>query len=135
MSRKPILTLARFGAIETAVKNHFVDLGSLIFGSAILNLLPVAAAIYLSSVFSQYTGVRFLGESGIAGLIVAGGTFVLVGPTMMFPVLVVGTLATELWGPDHRRLHQWETDFARTVFKDTIPWDRIRVTNMVQASG
>jgi hypothetical protein len=60
---------------------------------------------------------------------------VLAGPTAMFPVFVTGALLMEFGGPSHRGLTQKEINFANQVFKDTIPWDRIVITDMVGAGG
>src|SRR6185312_8549288 len=38
-------------------------------------------------------------------------------------------------GPDHRGLHQNEIDFAKQVFDDTIPWDRVLLVDAVGWQG
>jgi len=122
------------GTIESAVKDFFLDFVWLVVGAGILNLPPVAGAIWLSTYFSRATGIRFLGEGGIVGLIAATGGYVLVGPTVMFPLFLAGYLAFQL-GPKQRSLTQKERDFADAVFKGTIDLDLIRITDMVGLGG
>lgn len=123
------------GAVESFIKDYFIDFASLVFGAAVLGLPPIAGAIYLTSMVMGPSPRRFVGDSGLVGLIAAAGVFILVGPTFMFPVFVTGAVAMELGGPSHRPLHEDEVTFAKRVFNDTIPWKKIIVTDMVGLNG
>lgn len=118
------------GAAENAIKDYFVNVASLIFGAAIVGLPPIAGAIYFSSMLGGLN-VRFLGESGLVGLIASAGEYILAGPEAMFPVFVAAGLVFELGGPSHRSMTQPERDFANQVFKGTIDFDKIVISDMV----
>jgi hypothetical protein len=98
-------------------------------------LPPVFGVIYLTNLFTQFSDkIKFLGESGLVGLIAAGDAFVLVGPTVMFPVFLAAGAAMEL-GPRHRPLRQDEKTFADTVFNGTVDLDLIIITDLVGLGG
>jgi hypothetical protein len=129
------------GALESAVSSTLNELLPFLFGTAILNLSPIAAAIYCSTLIADFVrffggSVNFIADSGLVGLIAAGGAYIFLGPTVMFPVFLGSAFAMEAFGPKHRPLRPSEIEFAKTVFNDnTIPWDRIIVTNMVGLGG
>jgi hypothetical protein len=73
-----------------------------------------------------------LGAPGpLAGVIVAGGTLMIVGPFGLVPAVVAGAAAASVLDVDDRPMTADETNFARQVFGDSIDYGRIRLTNML----
>jgi hypothetical protein len=88
----------------------------------------VAATIVVGSELGALTGVPFAHPPLLAGAAVAGGVILLFGPALVFPAVVAGVLVgAQLHS---RPLRQSEKEFAAQVFGDTLPTDRIRVTNL-----
>ncbi len=71
----------------------------------------------------------------LAGILVAGGTLLIVGPFGLVPAIVAGAVAASLLDVRHRAMYTWERDFAYSVFKDKIDYDRIVITNMSKEGG
>jgi hypothetical protein len=71
----------------------------------------------------------------LAGVVVAGGVFLVVGPFGLVPAIVAGVATASLLDIKHRALHPWERDFADTVFDGQIDYDRIVVTNLSKSGG
>jgi hypothetical protein len=110
-----------------------VDLVEFVAASAVVS--PVLAGIILvGSELAALTDVRVAGPGGLIGLVAAGGAAFLFGGGVILPVLVggllIGTVAVK-----HRKLTQAEQSFARQVFQDTLPFERIVLTNLSGQSG
>ena len=71
----------------------------------------------------------------LAGVLVGGGVFLIVGPFGLVPALVAGAVTVAIVDIEHRGLHDHEKDWARAVFGDKIRYDDIVVTNMVGAEN
>lgn len=72
-----------------------------------------------------------LGAPGtLAGVLVAGGTLMIVGPFGLVPAVVAGAGVASLLDVRDRAMEPFERDFARRVFGDSIDYDRVRLTNM-----
>jgi hypothetical protein len=123
------------GGLVGTVEDIAAELTTFLIGTAVLGIPPVALIALASSTFSRATGVRFLGPGGLVGFTAAAGTFYLFGPAMVFPVFVAGTVAGELILPRHRPLQDGEIEFARKVFGDTIPYDRVILSDLVGIGG
>lgn len=123
------------GGVVGTVEDIAAELTSFLIGTAILGIPPVALIALASSTLGRLTGVRFLGPGGLVGFTAAAGTFYLFGPAMVFPVFVAGTVAGELILPRHRGLSGPEIEFARQVFGDTIPYDRVILSDLVGIGG
>lgn len=123
------------GTIEDAFSQYVLETLTFVFGTAVIGLAPVAAIAYLSSKFSEWTGVRFLGPAGLVGLISAAGVLYLMGPTMVFPVFVGGAAIGALALPSQRKLTDDEIKFGQEVFGNTIPWDQIILSDLVGIGG
>jgi hypothetical protein len=67
---------------------------------------------------------------GIVGVIVAGGAAFVLGPSALLPAFVVGAAVTAAT-VKQRRMTDAEKAFADTVFRGTLPHDRILLTNLV----
>lgn len=89
---------------------------------------PVAAFIVLGSELGELSGVSFAAPGLPAGILVAGGTVFLFGPGMIIPAVIAGALVATQF--KSRSLHEEEKQLARKVFADTLPFDRIRLTNL-----
>jgi hypothetical protein len=88
----------------------------------------VAAVIVVGSELGALSGLPFEHPPLLAGAAVAGGVVLLFGPNMVFPAVVAGLAAgTQL---ESRSLRDAEKQFAATVFGNTLPVSRIRVTNL-----
>lgn len=74
---------------------------------------------------------------GLVGVAVAGGVLVVFGPSAIVPAIVAAAaagVAVEL-ALEHRPMTGAERAFAESVFRATLPVDRIRLTNMVGIGG
>ncbi|HUF38986.1 MAG TPA: hypothetical protein VMN57_10715 [Anaerolineales bacterium] len=119
------------GGVVGAIEDVAGELFTFLLGTAVLAMPPVAAIALVSSTIGRLTGERFLGPGGLVGLASAMGTYYLFGPTLVFPAFLGGTIIGELALPGHRLLEPDEIDFAKKVFGDTIPYERIRLTDLV----
>jgi hypothetical protein len=70
----------------------------------------------------------------LAGVISAGAALFVVGPSIIFPVFVAGAIAGAA-AIDHRPAEPEEREFADQVFGSSLPWGRIRLTNLVGLGG
>lgn len=73
--------------------------------------------------------------SVLAGVIVGGGTLLIVGPFGLVPAVVAGAIAVAVTNVKHRKMTQAERDFADTVFAGTIDYNRVVITNMTHSNG
>jgi hypothetical protein len=71
----------------------------------------------------------------LAGILVAGGTLLIVGPFGLVPAIVAGAVTASLADVRHRALYPSERDFADRVFGGTIDYNRVVVTNMTHDGG
>jgi hypothetical protein len=93
----------------------------------------LAGAILIGSELGDLTDVRVVGPGGLVGFVGAAGSAFLFGGGVAIPVLVgmaVGDLSVQ-----HRPLRDHEESFARQVFQDTIPYERVLVTNLSGLGG
>ena len=66
----------------------------------------------------------------LAGVTVAGGILLVFGPSAIIPALVAGTATALLTDIQFRPMNQDEINLAFRVFKDTLPIERIVLTNL-----
>ncbi len=66
----------------------------------------------------------------LAGIAVAGGVFLIVGPFGLVPAIVAGAVTASLLDVRHRALWPSERTFADKVFGGQIDYDRVVVTNL-----
>lgn len=108
--------------------------GSLAAGAAMAG--PVGVCFMLGVHAADQLGIdEALGTAGLAGVAVASGVLVVFGPSAIVAALVAGVAAgvgVEL-SLRHRRLtdRPREVQFANSVFKGSLPVDRIVLTNML----
>lgn len=95
---------------------------------------PVAMVILEASIVADLTGVHIPGELGLAGLVAAEGQFFLFGPTYFIPVFIAGALVTAALFK-RRDLHTDEIEEAKKVFGETVPYDKIVVSNLEGPGG
>jgi hypothetical protein len=95
---------------------------------------PATLVIWGASSVSDLTGVGIPGELGLAGLILAEGQYFLFGPTYFIPVFIGGALVTAALF-ERRDLRIEEIDEAKRVFGDTVPYDKIVVSNLEGLGG
>lgn len=68
----------------------------------------------------------------LAGILVAGGILLVVGPYGLVPAIVAGVAVAALVDVKHRALESWERDVADRVFGGQLDYDRIVLTNMTR---
>ncbi|MGP3992086.1 hypothetical protein [Streptomyces sp. 3N207] len=94
----------------------------------------LAALVLVGSEIGDVADTSIIGPGGLCGVMAAGGAAFLLGPTMIVPAFVGGVLIGETL-IRHRRLNAAEEAMARELFEDTLPWDKIRLTNLSGQNG
>jgi hypothetical protein len=97
--------------------------------AANLVLGEIGLVILIGSELADF-GVHIGTPGDLAGLLVAGGTLLVLGPFGMIPAIVAGATTGALVDVKHRSMHQDEKDFADRVFHGKIDYRRVTVTNM-----
>lgn len=113
------------------IGDTIADIAKFVFTRGILNSIPgvgpAAAAIYTGVELGSITGIRFGDpEDSFPGLVMAGTTGLLISPLVGIAIVVALAGAN----PESRRLRPEEIEFARQVFKDSIPYERVVLTNL-----
>jgi len=89
----------------------------------------IAGAIVVGSELGAATEIPFLHPTILAGVFVAGGIILLMGPWMILPAVVAGIAAAEAL-VQARSMRDPEKQFATEIFgEDTLPIGRILITN------
>jgi hypothetical protein len=116
----------------------FADFMEFVWSAALLSPLPGASAlaglVLVGSEMDKLAGVRIVGPGGLVGLAAAGAGTVLVGPGAVVPLFVGGVLAASS-AIRHRKLAEAERVALREVFGDSIPFDRVILTNATGLGG
>lgn len=114
------------------------DLLEFVAAAAVLSPIPggpaLAGLVFLGSELDKLADVRIVGPGGLVGIAVAGGVTFLLGPTMIIPAFVAGTLVGNL-AIKHRAMSDAEKAFAGVVFGNSLPTDRIILTNLSNTQG
>jgi len=125
-----------FRGIVGTLADRLADVIDLMAGLAVLApVIPgapaLAALVLVGSELSELTGVHLTGQGvgGLAGVVAAAGGAFIFGPSVIVPAFVAGSLAGEL-AIRHREAETHEREFAEKVFGATLPWNRIRLTNL-----
>ena len=93
----------------------------------------IAVVIVGGSELGDITGIKFADPSGLPGVAVAGATILVFGPNVILPAVIAGAVvASEI---KHRSLQDEEKALAALVFGDTLPTDRIVLTNLPGLGG
>jgi hypothetical protein len=95
---------------------------------------PLAGIILVGSELADLADVHVVGAGGLVGLVTAAGASFLFGGGVILPVLVAGLVAGEVQ-VKHRPLFEHEITFAQRVFGDTLPFNKIEVTNLSGIGG
>jgi hypothetical protein len=105
-------------ALEAVAANAVVGLGGML--------------VVLGSELGAATGAKIGTPGVLAGAAVIGGMVMIFGPGFVFPAIVAGVDVGRVVDSDikSKALQQDAIDFARRVFGDTIPYDRIICTNI-----
>jgi hypothetical protein len=90
--------------------------------------------VVASNALRELTGVRVIGPQGMVGLLATAGGAFLLGPGAIIPVFVTSAVIGDI-AVKHREASPAEQGFAAQVFRDTLPWDRILLTNLSGANG
>lgn len=94
----------------------------------------VGALIIVGDELTQ-AGVNLATPDVLAGLLVAGGVLLVLGPFGAIPALIAGIATAELAKVDHRQLEHDERLFADQVFMGSLDYDRIWLTNLSRDGG
>jgi hypothetical protein len=90
----------------------------------------VGAVIVLGGELGAATGATFTNPNVLAGVTVGSAILLVFGPSAIIPALIAGATTVLLTDIKIRRMNDAETALAFQVFKDTLPIDRILVTNL-----
>jgi len=117
----------------------FADFMEFVWSAALLNpVLPgipaLAGLVLVGSEMDKLAGVRVVGPGGLVGVAAAGAGTVLVGPNVVVPLFVGGVLAASA-AIEHRPLDEGERMALKAVFGDSIPFERVILTNATGAGG
>jgi hypothetical protein len=133
------MDLRSHGQLETnlgkdlsGVLGGLVDVGKTVLETYVAAQFAgaVGAVIVLGSELGSATGQTFINPNILAGLTVAGGILVVFGPSAIIPALAAGTGTALLADIRYRSMNNEEIILARKVFKDKLPIDRIRITDL-----
>lgn len=87
----------------------------------------VAAVVVVGSELGALTEVPFLHPTAVAGVFVAAGAILILGPRAVIPAIVAGVAAAS--EVKARPLRESEKALANRIFGDTLPYGRILITN------
>jgi hypothetical protein len=90
----------------------------------------VGAVIVLGGELSAATGITFENPHLLAGVTVGGAILLVFGPSAIIPALVAGAATALLTDIQFRPMRDDEIALASRVFRDTLPVDRILLTNL-----
>jgi hypothetical protein len=119
------------GFAEGAFEAFVTFLGSEVIAGPFLGLV-----FMLGSELTQVLGTAVVGPGALPGVVVAAGAAWLLGPGTIFPVVagvVAGAVADALI--NHRKMTGDEMTFADTVFKGTVPYRKIWLTDLSRDEG
>ncbi len=98
---------------------------------------PVGCVIVIGNELGSAAGVAPVSPGSIAGVAVFEGVVYVFGPNMIIPAVIsgiaVGNAVNDAIG--FRSLRPEEIEFAAKVFLNSIPFDRIRLTNLSHGGG
>jgi hypothetical protein len=94
-------------------------------------------AILIGRELAIAAGIQIPIGGALAGVIVTGGSVLVLGPGVMLPAIVAGVAVGAAVESDIRRrsMTPAEIEFAAKVFSDTLPIDRILLTNLSHDGG
>ena len=126
------------GALGGAVE-LLGDVAQFLVGTPLLSAIvpggaALAAIVLVGSELGGISGLHVVGPGGLVGLTAAGASLFLVGPQALVPVFVAGA-AVGSAAVKRRPLRASEMALAREVFHDTLPLERIVLTNLSADKG
>lgn len=95
----------------------------------------VAPLIMIGSRIASAANLPLASPTGIPGAVVLGGAALLFGPLAAVPAFLAGAAIASLSDVKSRPMRDNEKQLAFTVFRDTLPIDRIRITNLSHSDG
>lgn len=98
-----------------------------VFGAA-------GVAIVCATEAAEILNMEELVLPGMVGIMIAAGAGFVFGPGVMIPVFLAGAAVTAAL-VKQRHLRDSEKAFLKTVFGDTLPMDRILLTNLLGLNG
>ncbi|OUJ74263.1 hypothetical protein [Hymenobacter crusticola] len=94
----------------------------------------VGAVLVLGVELGAAAGQTFINPNVLAGITVGAGILLVFGPGAIIPALVAGTGTALLADIRSRSMNEAEIALARTVFRDTLPFERIKITDLYTPS-
>ena len=110
-------------------------LGSYVAAVAVAGV--AGAGFFVGTELAQLARLRVGTQGTLAGILVSGGMIWVLGPEIMLPAIVAGIVVGKAVDSDikARGMNDVERDFARNVFENTIPYERITLTNLSWDGG
>lgn len=98
---------------------------------------PVGCVIVIGNELGSAAGVAPASPGAIAGVAVFGGVVYVFGPNMIIPAVISGVAVGKAVNDSigFRSLRPEEIELATKVFFDTVPFNRIRLTNLSYDGG
>ncbi|NUS00867.1 MAG: hypothetical protein HOV67_37080 [Kribbellaceae bacterium] len=117
-----------FGSIDDVVSFivQVVALGT-VFGEA-------GVAIVCATEAAEILDMEELVVPGLVGIMIAGAAAYVFGPSMLIPAFLAGAVVTAAL-IDQRKMTDAEIAWARKIFGDELPVDRILLTNLTGFGG
>lgn len=128
----------RFDFDDTGVLGLLGDVPKVmaeIIAASVIGGAEVAPLIMIGSRLARSADLPITSPPGILGAVMLGGAVLLFGPLAVFPAFVAGAAIASLADIKSRPMRDEERRLAFKVFKDTLPIDRIRVTNLINSDG
>ena len=91
-----------------------------------------AAVLVLGPALARIADFPVAVPPGIPGAVILGGVVFIFGPLAVVPAVVAGVAVAQAADIKTRRMHPAEIAEAVKVFGDTLPIDRIRVSNLTK---
>lgn len=114
-----------------------IDIAGTVLRAIVANVVVGVGGliIVVGSELGSALGVRVATPDKALGLVVAGGIVFVLGTGVMFPAIVSGAIVAAVSDIHHRSMTDQEIAFAREVFGDKIPYDRITLTDLSHGGG
>ena len=133
---------SELAGVSGTVVDVVVDIGEFVVAAATVGA-SVAACLIVGSELDK-AGVSLPGLGGVVGIGIVAGTVYIFGPLYVVPAIVAGAAAGAIvdsmvnirsLSADSNSVWGDEVGFARRVFRDSLDFSRIRVTNLSGMGG
>lgn len=120
--------------IETdlaGVTGLLADVGKIALESFVAGLAlgPVGSVLVLGSNLGAATGITYSNPNILIGVAFVGAAAIIFGPVALIPA-AIAFVSNEDLHVSYRSMTAQEVELANRIFQDTLPIDRIRITNL-----